>query len=150
MCCPSALPGLPPGRERSRGYMVGKEKRVTQEAKQTVTLLFNFCPDLLQLWESSFDGCGMKAGYGPRAGGPASHTQAPGVRQLTGAPGASPYPPQPLEMKPRLPRPPWQRAVGVRAHRPGIPTEPLASAHQEILTPNIQHKDRRGNLNQQK
>lgn len=34
---------LSPGRERSRSYMVGKEKRVTQEAKQRVALLLGFC-----------------------------------------------------------------------------------------------------------
>lgn len=82
VCCPSALPGLSPGRERGRGYMVGKEKRVTQEAKQTVTRLRDLCPDLLHPGESSFDGCGMKAGEGPRTQGSAGHMQAPGVRQV--------------------------------------------------------------------
>lgn len=57
--------------------MVGKEKRVTQEAKQTVTLLFNLCPE-----EGSLGRRGMKAGRGPQTRGPAGHTQAPGVLQL--------------------------------------------------------------------
>lgn len=123
----------------SRSDMVGKENRVTQEAKQTVTLLLSFCPHLLQPQESSFGHCAAGAGRGPRPGA-GSHTQAPSAAAGAGRPVA-PHThhkqvgkkttrglrgplctrPQPLEMRLRPPPPPGPHTATVRGARGSEP-----------------------------